>query len=99
MARGRPSIDHTTSADKPRQFTRTFTNEDKTIDIWKYDYDKFPNGPIECITEYPKGWKSPLEIQADKNKKLPKSQQTFINPVNGREVGYQRALQLGIIKK
>lgn len=97
MSRGRPPIDYTTEADKPRQFTRLFTNDDGTKEIWKYDFDKFPHGPIECITEYPKGWKSPSDLIKDANKKLPKSQQTFINPKNGRSIGHFRAKQLGII--
>ena len=33
-----------------------------------------------------------------KNKKLPKTKQRFINPKNGKEVSYQRAKELGIIK-
>ena len=80
-----------------KQFQRSFTNDDGTTEIWKYDLDKFPKGPIETTTIYPKGWQSPLEIIKGKNKKLPLSQQQFLNPATGKMVAYFRAKQLGLI--
>jgi len=31
------------------------------------------------------------------NKNLPKSRQKFINPANGKEIGYYRAKNLGLV--
>ena len=61
-----------------KQFQRSFTNDDGTTEIWKYDLDKFSKGPIETITDYPKGWQSPLDIIKGKNKKLPLKSKFFI---------------------
>ena len=47
---------------------------------------------------YPKNYTSDAEDLKLKNKKLPKTKQRFINPKNGKEVSYQRAKELGIIK-
>ena len=82
---------------KEIKFQRIFVNDDGTTEIWKYDLDKFPNGPIETITDYPKGWKSPLDIIKGENKKLPLSKQQFLNPATGKMVAYFRAKQLGLI--
>jgi len=79
------------------QFQRTFTNDDGTTEVWKYDLTKFSKGPIETTTNYPKGWQSPLDIIKGKNKKLPLSKQQFLNPANGKMVAYFRAKQLGLI--
>ena len=76
-----------------RKFTRSFTDQEGVISIWKYDLDKFNRGPIEVEQVYPKDYMSPI----DKNKKLPKSQQKFLNPENGRMVGYYRAKTLGLV--
>lgn len=81
-----------------RQYTREFINDDGTTEIWKYDLDKFNNGPIETTIEYPKNYKSPLEIIKAENKDLPLTKQQWFNPTNGKMVGYARAKSLGLIK-
>lgn len=78
-----------------RQFTREFKNDDGTIDVWKYDLDKFPNGPISTEIVYPKNFEY-INAKLD-NSQLPLTQQKWINPANGKEVGYTRAKNLGLI--
>ena len=98
MARGRPPIDTRTEADKPLKWEQHFKNDDGTKCVWKYDMNITRNGPYECTTTYPATFKTAAEKQKEANKKLPKSQQTFLNIKTGREVSYFRAKQLGIIK-
>lgn len=93
--RGRPPIPHI--EDKPRQFIRTYKNDDGTIETWSYDLDKRLNGPLEVNIEYPKDWKSPLDIIGEDQRNLPITKRTFLNQSTGKFVSYQRAKQLGII--
>lgn len=86
------SVDNNT-----RKFQREFKDSDGTISIWKYNLDKFERGPVEVEIVYPKDYLSPEQAQKKANKKLPKSQQQFMNPANGRMVGYYRAKTLGLI--
>lgn len=81
-----------------RQYQREFINDDGTIEIWKYDLDKFDKGPIESTTMYAKDYKSPLEIVKAQNKDVPLTKQQWLNPTNGKMVGYTRAKSLGLIK-
>lgn len=98
MARGRPPIDTRTEADKPLKWEQHFINDDGTKCVWKYDMNITRYGPYECTTFYPSNYKTPSEKIKDANKKLPKSQQTFLNPKTGRLVSRNRAIQLGLIK-
>ena len=41
MAKVEPS-----AKDKPRKFEHIYKDDDGCESIWKYDLDKFPNGPI-----------------------------------------------------
>jgi hypothetical protein len=81
-----------------RQYQREFINDDGTTEIWKYDLDKFDKGPIETTTIYAKDYKSPLEIIKAENKNIPLTKQQWLNPSNGKMVGYARAKSLGLIK-
>jgi hypothetical protein len=83
---------------KQTKFEREFKNDDGTIEIWKYDLEKFSKGPIETITTYPKGYKSPLEATKAENKDLPLTKQQWLNPANGKMIGYTRARALNLIK-
>jgi len=83
---------------KETKFQREFKNDDGTTEIWKYNLEKFSNGPIETITEYPKGWKSASDIIKAENKDLPLTKQQWFNPANGKMVGYTRAKALNLIK-
>ena len=47
--RGRPSIDKDVQQAeiiKNNVFSRTFNNSDGTVDIWYYDYNKYPNNGL-----------------------------------------------------
>jgi len=98
IKRGRPSkIQIETAAAEALatsiKFERTFNNEDGSIDVWKYDMNKNPNGPYETITSYPKGTKTFEQIQ----ELLPKTKRRYLNPETGKDVAYTRAKELGLI--
>ena len=44
--------------EKPTKFERIYEDEDCTS-IWKYDLNKFRNGPIEVEYRYKRGYKHP----------------------------------------
>jgi len=56
MARIEPSI-----KDKPRKFEHIYKDDDGCESIWKYDLDKFPNGPISVENKYPVGYVKDLK--------------------------------------
>jgi len=90
MSRGRPTLPDDTAQTK---FTRKYVDGDGVEEIWEYNLDKFPNGPLSVEYKYPKGYKS----FADINEALPKTKRQYINPETGDYVSYGRAKQLGII--
>ena len=67
MAKLEPSV-----KDKPRTFEHIFKDEDGSESIWKYDLDKFPNGPISVeqrySAEYLKNFKEKTKIAAAQKK-------------------------------
>lgn len=83
--------------EQARKFTRERVDSEGVTHIWKYNLDKFKNGPYEVELVYPKSFETPAEKAIRANKKLPKSQQKFLNPSNGKMVGYYRAKTLGLI--
>jgi hypothetical protein len=81
------------------KFTRIFDDQaDQTKETWTYDTDIFSNGPISVEIEYPTRYKTPEELLQVSNSKLPITKQQWINPANGKLVGYTRAKALGLIK-
>ena len=56
MAKVEPSI-----KDKPRKFEHIYKDDDGCESIWKYDLDKFPNGPISVENKYPAGYLKDLQ--------------------------------------
>jgi len=58
--------------DKPRKFEHIYKDDDGSESIWKYDLDKFPNGPISVenkySTEYLKGLKDKMKLAAAEKK-------------------------------
>jgi hypothetical protein len=60
------------SKDKPRKFQHIYKDADGGESIWKYDLDKFPNGPISVEMKYPLGYEKNLK-KAQKEAKLEKS--------------------------
>ena len=94
--RGRPpKPEH---IETPTKFKRTLIERNGITYVWKYNLEKFSNGPYEVEMVYPKGYLTTAEEEALQTKKIPKTKQRFINPKTGKEVSYQRAKELGIIK-
>jgi hypothetical protein len=59
--------------DKPRKFQHIYKDDDGVESIWKYDLDKFPNGPISVENKFPPHYEKKLKIQ-QKEAKLAKNQ-------------------------
>ena len=75
----------------------SYTNSDGTIDIWKYDPSKSTSGAYEVEVTYPKGYKHQDEIIVKEQSNIPLTKRQFLNPQNGKMVGYTRAKNLGLI--
>lgn len=76
-----------------KEFTCTETGI-KTI----YTYQESIVRGIQSVEiVYPSSYRNSAELQDEKNKKLPKSKQRFLNPETGKEVSYMRAKALGIL--
>jgi len=73
-------------------FTRTIHYDDNVIINWTYNLKKFNKGPVCINIEYPIKY-STLE---DEQESLPLTQRKYLNPNNGKWIGYQRAKQLGL---
>ena len=58
MAKAEPS-----SKDKPRKFEHIYKDDDGCESIWKYDLDKFPNGPISVENKYPIKYIKEMELR------------------------------------
>ena len=58
--------------EKPRKFQHVYTDADGFESTWKYDLDKFPNGPISVENKYPAGYDKMMKKQ-QKEAKLSKS--------------------------
>jgi len=67
MAKVEPNV-----KDKPRKFEHIYKDDDGCESIWKYDLDKFPNGPISVENKYPVGYVKDLK-QKQKLAKAEKS--------------------------
>jgi hypothetical protein len=74
--------------DKPRKFQHIYKDDDGFESVWKYDLDKFPNGPISVENKYPLGYEKNLK-KRQKEEKVEKSKSTLqlakegkIKPVN-----------------
>ena len=48
-------------SEKPRKFEIVYKDDDGSESIWKYDLDKFPNGPISVEHKYPAGYLKDLQ--------------------------------------
>jgi hypothetical protein len=51
------------SKDKPRKFEHIYKDDDGCESIWKYDLDKFPNGPISVENKYPAKYLKEMELR------------------------------------
>jgi hypothetical protein len=68
MAKVEPSM-----KDKPKKFEVVYKDDDGFESVWKYDLNKFPNGPISVENKYPAGYIKDLK-QKQKQAKLEKKQ-------------------------
>ena len=101
--RGRPKNRETLITEgviqpQKRKFTREFNYEDGKKDVWTYDLDKNPHGPISVEYFYPKGYNHILDYTDRDNHWIPVAHRTYINPKNGKEVSHNKALTLGLAR-
>ena len=90
--RGRPTEE---KIEHPTKYTLEFDEEDGTKSIWTYDKNITTDGPISVEIKYPKNYG--FLTFAEEQERLPKTKRRYINPHNGKEVGYQRAKALGLV--
>jgi len=86
MSRGRPSLEEPKARTK---YTQEFTDSEGNISTWYFDFDKYVGGLYKVEVEE-------VEIEI-KDEDLPLTQRKFLNPANGKMVGYGRAKQLKLI--
>jgi len=48
---------------KPRKWEITYKDDDGFESTWKYDLDKFKNGPISVENKYPAGYIKELKVK------------------------------------
>lgn len=83
------------------KFQRHYKSEDGSTSVWHYDTDHSETNPI-MVEELEAGEKPGSTIRVEKRvvkskKSLPKTKQKYLNPKTGKEVGYVRAKNLGLI--
>ena len=70
--RGRQSADELAEqTSKPTKFTRVYDDE-LTVETWKYDLNKNPNGPFEVDIKYKAGAEKELKLRAKEAKQQKK---------------------------
>ena len=55
--------ENNSKTDKPRKFEHIYKDDDGCESIWKYDLDKFPNGPISVENKYPVKYLKEMELR------------------------------------
>lgn len=83
------------------KFQRHYKSEDGSTSVWHFDTDHSETNPI-MVEELEAGEKPGSTIKIEKRvasskKSLPKTKQKYLNPKTGKEVGYVRAKNLGLI--
>ena len=87
--------------------TRVYDNPDGSASVWEYDTEIKTNGPVS-VTEIPAGHprieqekklavQASQEVESTPGKKVSKTKMRYLNPATGKEVGYVRAKNLGLI--
>lgn len=83
------------------KFQRHYKSEDGTSSIWHFDTNHSETNPIMVEEldgdELPSSTIQIVERVARPEKSLPKTKQKYLNPKTGKEVGYVRAKNLGLI--
>jgi hypothetical protein len=65
---------------------------------YTYRKDSVVSGIEKAEFEYPKEYVDEFNKKEKKQSNLPKTKQMFLNPKTGKEVGYYRAKNLGLVK-
>jgi hypothetical protein len=101
--RGRPKNRETLITEgviqpQKRKYTREFNYADGTKDVWTYDLDKNPRGPISVELFYPKDYNHILDYTHKDNHWIPVNNRTYIHPKTGKEISHNKALTLGLAR-
>ena len=83
--RGRPK--EIINEPPPRKFIRVYEDE-LTMETWKFDLDKFANGPIEVDIKYKAGAEKTLKLrakEAKQEKKIAKQMKKINEKQNGKK--------------
>ena len=82
-----------------KPYTKTFTCDITGIKTtYTYNGASIVNGIIKAEFEYPKEYLDDFAKKEKIKNNLPKTKQMFLNPETGKEVGYYRAKNLGLVK-
>jgi hypothetical protein len=65
---------------------------------YTYRGSSIVTGMEKAEFEYPKGYLEEFNKKEKIKSNLPKTKQMFLNPKTGKEVGYYRAKNLGLVK-
>ena len=65
---------------------------------YTYRGSSIVTGMEKAEFEYPKGYLEEFTKKEKTKSNLPKTKQMFLNPKTGKEVGYYRAKNLGLVK-
>ena len=82
-----------------KPYIKTFTCDVTGIKTtYTYNGASIVNGMIKAEFEYPKEYLDEFNKKEKRQSSLPKTKQMFLNPKTGKEVGYYRAKNLGLVK-
>ena len=81
----------------PTKWVDIYDEEDGTKTKWTWDKKKSPYAPLSVEVIYPKGWDFGV-VEGEDDEDLPKTKRKYLNPNNGKFVGYTRARALNLIK-
>tara|TARA_R110000868_G_scaffold11323_6_gene55398 strand:- start:92 stop:346 length:255 start_codon:yes stop_codon:yes gene_type:complete len=82
-----------------KPYTKTFVCELTGIKTtYTYNGASIVTGMIKAEFEYPKEYLDEFNKKEKRQSNLPKTKQMFLNPATGKEVGYYRAKNLGLVK-
>lgn len=82
-----------------KPYTKTFVCELTGIKTtYTYNGNSIVSGMVKAEFEYPKEYLDEFNKKEKKQSTLPKTKQMFLNPATGKEVGYYRAKNLGLVK-
>jgi len=65
---------------------------------YTYNGASIVSGIVKAEFEYPKEYLDDFAKKEKIKNNLPKTKQMFLNPATGKEVGYYRAKNLGLVK-